>query len=165
MIQYGVSVSSLLSVSPVWCDIVLRSSEPSSVQSSSGQVSSLSPSFPPSTYLVCSTILIPHRNYLDRKFWSSTFILLSLSIGVMLVLRWLQSQLQGYHPIVLVLVQTFTQPVHVSDTVQYIPACAGAVNTLALSVAGADAVLVDSDHSYNDTGDCAVLTGNVACSS
>ena len=53
---------------------------------------------------------------MDRKFWSGTFILLSLAIGMLLVLRWLQSLLRGYHPIALVLVQTFTVPTHVSPS-------------------------------------------------
>ena len=53
------------------------------------------------------------RTYHDRKFWSGTFILLSLSVGVLLVLRWLQTRLGGHHPIALVLIQTFTQPLHV----------------------------------------------------
>lgn len=53
------------------------------------------------------------RTYYDRKFWSGTFILLSLSVGVLLVLRWLQTTLGGHHPIAVVLIQTFTQPLHV----------------------------------------------------
>ena len=53
-----------------------------------------------------------YRNYLDHKFWSGTFILLSLGVGVVAVLPWLQAELGGYHPIALVLMES-SRPVHV----------------------------------------------------
>ncbi|CAI8016208.1 Dolichol kinase, partial [Geodia barretti] len=69
--------------------------------------------------LMCCVLLSPAlyklaqaKNYMDHKFWSGTFILLSLGVGVLTVLRWLQTQLNDTHPIALVVVETFTRPVH-----------------------------------------------------
>lgn len=57
-----------------------------------------------------------HRQYHERKFWSGSFLLLSASIIVMLVLPWLRDQLGGENAIAFVLFFTFSSPIRVSLT-------------------------------------------------
>ena len=63
----------------------------------------------------CASLYISsHRHYHERKFWSGTFILLSLGIGFMLILPWLGKLLKGHDPIVYLFLYSLSHPVRVS---------------------------------------------------
>ena len=89
---------------------------------------------------------------MDHKFWSGTFILLSLGVGVLTVLRWLQTQLNDTHPIALVVVETFTRPVHVRHGL-YI----WYMQLRCVCVAGADGILADGDWCSSRLSGCSEL--------
>ena len=50
------------------------------------------------------------RHYHEKKFWSGTFILLSLSVGFMLVLPWLGQLLGGHHPLPFIFLSAISYP-------------------------------------------------------
>ena len=59
------------------------------------------------------------RHYHEKKFWSGTFILLSLGVGFMVILPWLGSLLGGHHPIPLLIFAMISTPVRVSQNYEY----------------------------------------------
>ena len=63
----------------------------------------------------------PHRQYHERKFWSGSFLLLSASIIVVLVLPWLRDQLGGENALAFVLFSMFSSPIRVNLMSTHIP--------------------------------------------
>ena len=55
------------------------------------------------------------RQYYEKKFWSATFILLSLSIGFLLILQWLKKLLNDHHPIPYLFFYSFSTTGRVSE--------------------------------------------------
>jgi len=84
--------------------------------------------------ILCCLLLSPAlyklslaRHFHEKKFWSGSFLLLSASIGVMLVLPWLQDRLEGHNAIIFVLVILFQSPVRLALIVYWLMLIVSAV--------------------------------------
>lgn len=79
---------------------------------------------------ICCLLLSPAlyklakaKLFIDKKFWSGTFILLSLSVGFMLVLPWLGEMLGGQNAIALVIFSMFSHPTRIVLVVYWVMVC------------------------------------------